>query len=88
MRNARSPFEAGIKAALELNRAAQYVHAVGETIEDMPSLSAQEMVNALKDLGEQVALVLAKYNSVAQVERSVVINAEEARQEQSGRAAG
>jgi hypothetical protein len=29
MQNAKSPFEAQVKAVLELNKAAQYVHAVG-----------------------------------------------------------
>ncbi|WP_280250271.1 hypothetical protein [Nocardia abscessus] len=88
LRNAKSPFEVGIKATLELNRAAQYVHAVGKTMEDMHPVSAEEIINALKDLGEQVALVLAECTDAVQIERSVVINAEEARQEQSGRAAG
>ncbi|MGV0788671.1 hypothetical protein ABQF33_17315 [Mycolicibacterium sp. XJ2] len=88
MRSAKSPFEAGIKATLELNRAAQYVHAVGKTMDDMPTLSVEEIVDALKDLREQVTLVLAEHDDAAQIDGSMVINSEETWGEQSGRAAG
>jgi len=88
MQGAKSPFEAGVKAMLELNKAAQYVHAVGKTMDDMPTVSAEDIIDALKDLREQVTLVLAEHNSPNQIEKSIVIESEETWGEQSGRAVG
>ncbi|WP_157117494.1 hypothetical protein [Nocardia vaccinii] len=58
LQNAKSPFEATVKAELELNKAAQFVHAVGESIDDMPQ--PDRLADALRDLAEQVATVLEK----------------------------
>lgn len=58
MQNAKSPFEATVKVALELNKAAQYVHAVGETIDDL--IQPEAVIDALHALADEITSTLQK----------------------------
>jgi hypothetical protein len=58
MQNAKSPFEAAVKAQLELLDAAQYAYAVGELFGDLPE--SERVIDALRRLQEAVAVALHK----------------------------
>ncbi|WP_433055069.1 hypothetical protein [Dactylosporangium sp. CS-033363] len=57
LREAKSPFEATVKAELDLNRAAQLVHAIGVTLDDLPE--PDRLLDALGDLNAETIRVLA-----------------------------
>jgi hypothetical protein len=59
MREAKSPFEATVKAELDLLRAAQLAHAVGELIADLPQ--QERLADALRSLAEEVSEALEKF---------------------------
>jgi len=61
MREAKSPFEATVKAELDLLRAAQLAHAVGELISDLPQ--QERLAEALRSLAEEVSAALEKFAS-------------------------
>lgn len=71
-REAKSPLEATLKAQLDLLRAAQLVHAIGETLVELPEFS--RLVDALAELREQVDRVLDQCEP--QDDGVVVIDAE------------
>ncbi|MEV6304373.1 hypothetical protein AB0M02_33550 [Actinoplanes sp. NPDC051861] len=70
-RNARSPLEATLKARLDLLRAAQLVHAVGELFDDLPEQS--RLTEALEALREEADVILDRLNEAEPVS---VIDAE------------
>lgn len=57
LREAKLPYEATVKAEIDLNRAAQLVHAVGKTIVDLPN--PERLISALDDLRVEIDIVLA-----------------------------
>jgi hypothetical protein len=57
LREAKSPYEATVKAELDLNRAAQLVYAVGKTMQDLPS--PERLIAALDDLRVEIDTVLS-----------------------------
>lgn len=81
-REARSPLEATLKAQLDLLRAAQLVHAIGETLVDLPEFT--RLIDALAELREQVDRVLAQ---CAPHDDSVVVIDAEVWQDRTARAA-
>ena len=72
LREAKSPFEATVKAELDLNRAAQLVHAVGESIDDLPQ--PERLTAALVELGSEVSSVLSAQSSTS--DHPVIIDGE------------
>jgi hypothetical protein len=72
LREAKSPFEATVKAELDLNRAAQLVHAVGESLDDLPQ--PDRLTAALIELGSEVTSVLSAQSD--SVDGPVVIDGE------------
>ncbi|MFD9889714.1 hypothetical protein ACFWY9_10245 [Amycolatopsis sp. NPDC059027] len=56
LREAKSPFEATVKAELDLNKAAQLVYAVGKTMHDLPS--PERLVVVLDELRSEIDAVL------------------------------
>lgn len=59
LRDAKSPFEATVKAELEINRALQLVEAVGASIDDLPE--HDRLLRALDELNTVIAAVLLKH---------------------------
>jgi hypothetical protein len=59
IREAKSPFEAAVKAELDLLRAAQLAHAVGELNADLPQ--QERLAEALRSLADEVAAALEKF---------------------------
>lgn len=59
MRGAKSPFETTVKAELDLLKAAQLAHAVGELISDLPQ--QERVAEALRSLAEEVSTALEKF---------------------------
>jgi len=57
-REAKSAFEATVKAELELNKAAQIVEAIGQTLDDLPQ--PERLLEALADLNAVIATVLVE----------------------------
>lgn len=81
-REAKSPLEATLKAQVDLLRAAQLVHAIGETLIELPEVD--RLIDALTELREQVDRVLDHCD--AQDDDVVIIDAE-AWQDRTARAA-
>lgn len=74
LQQAKSPFEATVKAELDLNRATQLVYAVGACLDDLPQ--AERLVTALKDLSAEVVTVLAAADPQHDTEAPFVVNGE------------
>ena len=83
MANAKTPFEATVKAVLDLNKAAQFVHAVGECSGDL--LQPEEVLDALDDLMTAIVAAREKYAPITDTDHADVIDGE-AWQAQSRRA--
>lgn len=56
--NAHTPFEMSVKALQELNKAAQYVHSVGECIDTMPQ--RDRVIEALGRVDEELSVAFEK----------------------------
>ncbi|MGH3612535.1 MAG: hypothetical protein ACRDRK_08045 [Pseudonocardia sp.] len=74
LQQAKSPYEATVRAELDLNKATQLVHAVGASLEDLPQ--AERLVAALKELSVEVASVLAAAEPSHDPEAPFVVNGE------------
>lgn len=61
-REAKSPYEATVQAELDLLKAAQLVHAVGETLVELPQ--PERLTAAVSELGEEVSNVLNQHADV------------------------
>lgn len=81
-REAKSALEATLKAQVDLLRAAQLVHAIGETLAELPEFD--RLIGALSDLRDEVDRVLDECEST---DDSVVIIDAEVWQDRTARAA-
>ncbi|GAA1817328.1 hypothetical protein HC028_21190 [Planosporangium flavigriseum] len=71
-REAKSPLEATLKAQIDVLRAAQLVHAIRESLSDLPE--PERLIDALTELDAQVAATLLRGQTTH--ENVVVIDAE------------
>lgn len=74
LQQAKSPYEATVKAELEINRAVQLVHAVGKTLEDLPQ--SERILGVLKELNLETVAVLASADPNPDAVTPIVVDGE------------
>lgn len=85
LREAKSPFEATVKAELEINKATQLVEAIAQTFDGLPQ--GERLLAALDELNAAVAGVLLEHRPATNLEDGPIVFEGEAWQPRSARAA-
>jgi hypothetical protein len=85
LREAKSPFEATVKAELEINKAMQLVEAIAQTIDGLPQ--PERLLAALDELNAAVAGLLLEHRPSASLEDGPIVIEGETWQPRSARAA-
>ncbi len=74
LRAAKSPFEATVKAELEVNKAMQLVEAIGQSLDDLPQ--PDRLLDALTELNTVIATVLLAKQTGDETEAPIIIEGE------------
>ncbi len=74
LRAAKSPFEATVKAELDVNKAMQLVEAIGQSLDDLPQ--PDRLLDALTELNTVIATVLLAKQVGDETEAPIIIEGE------------
>jgi hypothetical protein len=85
LRTAMSPLEATVKAELRVNEASQLVEAIAQSVDDLPE--PERVIRALTELSSVISSFLLSLDHLAAGDGPVIIDADEAWQTRTARAA-
>lgn len=74
LRAAQSPFEATVKAELDINKAMQLVEAIGQTLEHLPQ--PERLLDALAELNSAIAGLLLEQRGSGDTEAPIIFDGE------------